>query len=197
MADIRELNRRTLEATVGIVGRVSPAQLSQPTPCADWTLRQLLAHMTGQHYGFAAAASGETEDMTVWADRPAGDDFAAAYARAVARVTAAFSEVDLGRDRLWLPEIRAAVRFPAEMAIGFHFLDYVVHGWDVARSIGVPVSFDSEVLDEVQVRAAQVPEGEARLAPGAAFRPAVTEPPDASPLDRVVARLGRSPRWPD
>jgi len=21
------------------------------------------------------------------------------------------------------------------MAIGFHFLDYVVHGWDVARSI--------------------------------------------------------------
>jgi uncharacterized protein (TIGR03086 family) len=196
VADIRELNRRTLEVTVGIVGRASTAQLGLPTPCAEWTLGQLLAHMTGQNYGFAAAARGETEDMTVWADRPAGDDFAAAYARAVAAVTAAFSAVDLSRDRLWLPEIRTGIRFPAEMAIGFHFLDYVVHGWDVARSIGMPVSFDAEVLDEVQVRAAQVPEGEPRLVPGAAFLPAVAAPPDSPPLDRVLALLGRSPRWP-
>lgn len=196
VADIRALNRRTLEVTAGLVGQARPAQLDQPTPCAEWTLRQLLGHMTGQHYGFAAAARGETRDMTIWADRPVGDDFATGYARAVAEVIAAFSQLDLSRDRLWLPEIRPGIRFPAQMAIGFHFLDYVVHGWDVARSIGVPVAFDAEVLSEAQVRAAQVPEGEPRLAAGAAFRPAVTAPPDAAPLDGVVARLGRSPRWP-
>ena len=196
MADIRELNRRALEVTVGLVGRAHPGQLDWPTPCAEWTLRQLLGHMTGQHYGFAAAARGETGDMTIWADRPVGDEFAADYARAVAEVIAAFSELDLSRDRLWLPEIRAGIRFPAQLAIGFHFLDYVVHGWDVARSIGAPIAFDAEVLGEVQVRAAQVPEGETRLAAGAAFRPAVTAPPDGPPLDLVVARLGRSPLWP-
>ena len=49
---------------------------------------------------------------------------------------AAFAEDGMLERRLWLPEIRDGMRFPAETAIGFHFLDYVVHGWDVARSTG-------------------------------------------------------------
>ena len=98
--------------------------------------------MIGQHYGFAASARGETSDLSVWADRPAGADLHAAYAAAVADVTAAFAEDGVLDRRLWLPEIRDGARFPATMAIGFHFLDYVVHGWDVARSIGSDPGFD-------------------------------------------------------
>ena len=33
------------------------------------------------------------------------------------------------------------------MAIGFHFVDEVVHAWDLAKSIGAPVEFDDEVLE--------------------------------------------------
>lgn len=197
MADVRDLDRRTLAVTVDVIRGVSDDQLDLPTPCARWTLRQLLAHMIGQHYGFAAAARGETSDRSVWADRPVGSDFRDAYADAVNEVTAAFSAQDMLGRRLWLPEIRDAGRFPAEMAIGFHFLDYIVHGWDVARCRGVPVVFEPDLIDEVLVRAAQVPEGEARLSPGAAFRPGVAVPEDAAPLDRVVAMLGRSPHWPE
>lgn len=32
--------------------------MSRPTPCAGWSLRDLLARMTVQHRGFAAAAAG-------------------------------------------------------------------------------------------------------------------------------------------
>ena len=66
MTDIRDLDRRALAVTVRIVGAVRGDQLDLPTPCADWTLRQLLGHMIGQHYGFAAAARGEPSDLSVW-----------------------------------------------------------------------------------------------------------------------------------
>jgi uncharacterized protein (TIGR03086 family) len=197
VADIRDLDRRALAVSVDLVQAVSDDQLNRPTPCAQWTLRQLLGHMIGQHYGFAAAARGVTGDRSVWDDRPVHSDFRAAYASAVSEVTAAFGTEDLLFRRLWLPEIREDGTFPAQMAIGFHFLDYIVHGWDVARSVGVPVAFEADLIDEVLVRAAQVPEGETRLAAGAAFRPTVAVPEGASPLDRVVAMLGRSPSWPD
>jgi gas vesicle protein len=41
------------------VTQLTPADLTRPTPCAGWTLHGLLAHMTTQHYGFAAAAAGQ------------------------------------------------------------------------------------------------------------------------------------------
>lgn len=34
-----------------------------------------------------------------------------------------------------LPEFGEGAMFPGEMAMGFHFVDYVVHGWDVAASL--------------------------------------------------------------
>lgn len=194
--DIRDLNRRTLATTIEIVDAVRADQLDLPTPCAEWTLRQLLGHMIGQHYGFAAAARGETSDSSVWADRPPGPDLHAAYAAAVAGVTAAFAEEGMLERRLWLPEIRDGMRFPAAMAIGFHFLDYVVHGWDVARSIGRDPGLDPDLVSAALAVAVQVPDGDARLAPGAAFRPGIPVPGDATEMDRLLAVLGRSPDWP-
>jgi uncharacterized protein (TIGR03086 family) len=196
VTDIRDLDRRALATTVGIVGAVRGDQLDLPTPCAEWTLRELLGHMIGQHYGFAAAARGETSDLSVWASRPAGADLHAAYAAAVADVTAAFAGDGMLERRLWLPEIRDGARFPAAMAIGFHFLDYVVHGWDVARSIGSDPGFDADLVSAALAGAVQVPEGEARLAPGAAFRPGIPVSEGAAEMDRLLAVLGRSPGWP-
>ena len=77
MADIRDLDRRALAVTADLVQAVSDDQLNRPTPCAQWTLRQLLGHMIGQHYGFAAAARGVTGDRSVWDDRPVHGDFRA------------------------------------------------------------------------------------------------------------------------
>jgi uncharacterized protein (TIGR03086 family) len=107
-------------------------------------------------------------------------------------VLAAFGSA---RDPLLLPEIGSAP-FPAEQAIGFHFIDYVVHTWDLARALGTPVSFDETVLKPAWEIARLVPAGEARTSPGAAFAPALPEG-DGPLLDRVLALLGRSPNWPE
>ncbi|MDX6330891.1 MAG: hypothetical protein QOI83_3274 [Streptomycetaceae bacterium] len=84
---------------------------------------------------------------------------------------------------------------PARTAIGFHFVDTVVHGWDVARSIGVEAEFDADLLAAVLPIAEAVPGGAARERAGSAFRPGVQAGEDAGLLDRVLALLGRDPGW--
>jgi hypothetical protein len=64
--DIVGLNARAVRASVQIVSQASAADLSRPTPCSDWTLGELLAHMTAQHEGFAAAAAGDGADLVHW-----------------------------------------------------------------------------------------------------------------------------------
>jgi uncharacterized protein (TIGR03086 family) len=195
-ADIRDLDARAVRATVALVSPVTAADLTRSTPCAGWTLGDLLAHMTAQHRGFAAAAAGDAGDLAHWQVRPLGDDPAGTYAAAAAEVVTAFHGDDVPERRFVLPELATGHTFPAAQAISFHFIDYVVHAWDVARSLDRPLEFDPDVLAAALAVARQVPDGERRHAPGAAFRPAVPAPPRAGPLDQVVAWLGRSPTWP-
>jgi len=190
---IIELHRRAVLASVDVVSRIGDGDLGRDTPCAGWNLGDLLAHMTVQHDGFAAAAKGLGADPAVWQPRPLGADPTGEYAAAAHRVLDAFAAPGVLAREFALPEISTAATFPAERAIGFHLVDYVAHGWDVARSLGLPYQLDPDVLDIALRVAAAVPDGENRLAPGAAFAPALPVPEDAPALDRIVALLGRSP----
>jgi uncharacterized protein (TIGR03086 family) len=194
MNDLRELHRRVMDVSTSIVAQVRLDQLSLRTPCSEWDLGQLLAHMIGQNHGFAAVADGETESLSVWADQPVVSDPAKEYAASAERVVTAFAADDLYERQFWLPEVRGGVTLPAETGLSFHFVDYVVHSWDVARAIEVPVSFDDDVLAAVLPIAESVPDGANRTAPGAAFQPGLT-PTTGSTFDRVLALLGRSPSW--
>ena len=193
MNDIVELDALAVRASVDLVARAQPADMARPTPCADWTLHGLITHMAAQHYGFAAAAAGDG-DLARWRLRRLGGDPAADYRAAAETVLAAFAEDGVLDRRFPLPEFAAGALFPARQAVSFHFVDYVVHSWDVARSLGLEAQFAPDVLDAALQVARAVPGGEYRLAPGAAFAPVVTWPGD-SPLDQVMALLGRSPGW--
>jgi len=195
MSDIRVLHRRALQVSVDAVNRVRPDQLALPTPCAEWDLGRLLAHMTGQNHGFAAVARGETSDLSVWRDRPVGDDPGGAYAASARDLAAAFAEDGLLERRFWLPEIREGGMFPATLGVSFHLVDSVVHAWDVARSLGETVAFDDEVLAAALRIAEQVPDGENREQPGAAFKHGLAVAAEASRLDRILGLLGRAPDW--
>ena len=194
--DIRELNRRAVQASVEVVSQIDPGDLGRPTPCSGWTLGELLAHMTVQHRGFAAAAAGRGADLTVWQAGPPAADPVGAYAAAADAVIAAFA-TDGAADRPFaLPEIATAMTFPGRQAMAFHLVDYVAHGWDVARCLGVGFEPDPEVLAVALKVAQAVPDGPGRLEPGSAFRPAVPAPVPAGALDQIVTLLGRPPNWP-
>ncbi|KAA2262213.1 TIGR03086 family protein [Solihabitans fulvus] len=191
--DYRELDRRAVEASRAVVATVTVDQLELPTPCAAWNLRELLVHLIDQHRGFAAAARGNGADLSAWRGAELGDDPVAAYDRAADEVLAAFAEVD-DLDRMFeLPEFGQP--FPAKYAIGFHFIDYVVHAWDVARTVGIPHGIDEDLAVAAWPIADRVP---TELRPGQekrAFERALPAVADAAPMDRLLARLGRNPAW--
>ena len=191
--DIVALDALAVRASTDLVGRARPADMARPTPCADWTLHGLITHMAAQHYGFAAAAAGDG-DPARWRPRRLGSDPVADYRAAARAVLAAFAAPGVMDRRFPLPEFAAGPGFPARQAVSFHFVDYVVHSWDVARSLGLEADFPGEVLEAALRVAEAVPEGDARLAPGAAFAPAVAAP-GGPLLDRIVAALGRAPGW--
>ncbi len=197
---IVSLDARAVQASVAVTDKAGPDDLARPTPCGDWTLDELLAHMTRQHDGFAAAAAGNGADPAAWRPRaPAADPAAGPvneYVAAAGRVLAAFAaDGVLDRD-FTLPEIDPAATFPAALAISFHFIDYVVHGWDVARTLGLGYQLEPDLLGVALAVAAAVPDDDrTRRRPGAAFAPPVSAPAGASPIDQVVALLGRPPGW--
>jgi uncharacterized protein (TIGR03086 family) len=178
---IIELDAVAVRATLPLVAGLTPSDLTLPTPCTDWDLGMLLTHMTVQHRGFAAAAAGRSADWSL----PALADPVRAYEDAVDLVLDSFADPKVLTREFALPEISTTRTFPGSMAIGFHLVDYVVHGWDVAQSTGRPFQPSSEVLD------ATLPLAQAVPPQSPAFAPALPVPPDADPLTEILLRLGR------
>jgi len=193
---IVELDRRAVELSVQIVKQARPPDLTRPTPCAGWNLGQLLEHMTAQHYVFAAASRGLDGNPGAWLPPPAADGQVTAYDEAARYVLDCFAQPQTMRRSFVLRDINPALAFPADEAISFHFVDYVVHGWDVARALEVPYPVSEDVAEAALLVARRVPDGPRRLSPDAAFRPGLGVPDGATAIDETVAALGRSPAWP-
>jgi uncharacterized protein (TIGR03086 family) len=193
---IVSLDARAVRASVTVASRAGNDDLARATPCGDWDLAQLLTHMAVQHDGFAAAAAGNGADPTVWDARPPSADPVADYAAAADRVLRAFGADGVLTRKFSLPEIAPGAAFPAQMAIGFHFIDYVVHGWDVARALGLDYELEPDLLDAALPIAEAVPADDGtRRRPGAAFAPRVSASGNLTGLAQIVALLGRRPDW--
>ncbi|WP_043826934.1 TIGR03086 family metal-binding protein [Rhodococcus opacus] len=192
--EIRRWDARAVQTSVAIVSHVTSRDLQRATPCAQWTLGDLLAHMTVQHLGFAAAAAGSGPDLSRWRPHAAADPVSD-YRAAADTVVEAFARDGVGKRQFWLPEISTEFPVPAATAVGFHFLDYVVHSWDVARSLGLDFAPESAMVGVVLPIARRVPDGADRLRAGAAFAPGLTGGAGTADFDTVLSLLGRSPQW--
>lgn len=197
MSELLDMHRRAMAYAASIVDMVEFEQLGLPTPCAEWDLGQLLAHMTGQNRGFAAAARGEAFDPASWAEAPLSERFAETFAATADEVVAAFAE-DGATEREWLLMVGGdePLPVPGEKAVGFHLIDYIVHAWDVAVAIGREPEFDPLVLAEVLTLAEEVPlDGPTRVGPNAPFAPALELEGGDGLLEQLLALLGRDPEW--
>ena len=199
MENILELHRRSVAGLRPVVDRVTPADLERPTPCAGWDLRALLEHMTGQDRGFAAAVraarTGDDVDASAFAPHPLGPSPATTLAEGLDEVVAAFAA---GADG---PVLMAEFdrRVPTPIVVQMHLVDTLVHGWDVAATLGVQDDYvtrlDAEVVGAALAMSEQIPDDEYRETPGASFAHALPAPQDADPWTRVLTLLGRDPAW--
>jgi uncharacterized protein (TIGR03086 family) len=194
----RPLHRAAVLQSIDVVDTVSLQDLNRPTPCAAWTLADLLAHMTAQHRGFAAAARGLGADEEIW--RPESvlasvtADPAGTYATAARDVLDAFAADGTSEATFALPDFGQGATFPGAVAMDFHFIDYVVHGWDVAATLGAPYELGAEVVTAALPLAMFVPDGDYRAGEGAPFGPAV-EDEGTDDFERILRHLGRRPDW--
>lgn len=192
MADIHTESDRTAAAVADRYDRLAadfaatialvPADgWASPSPCEDWTARDVVAHVVETHGMFEGWVGRDLGDAPSVEDDPAA---AFAAARAVVSghlhdpeaAAASFEGVVFGH----MTFTQAIDRFIAS--------DLVIHRWDLARAAGVDVVLPP---DEVaRIRRESEGFGEHLRGPGA-FGPEVTPPDGADDQTRLLAFLGR------
>lgn len=171
----------TFQHAQQVVAGVRVEQYGDPTPCSDWTVHELLEHMIGAVAALGAGAAGRQPEQFALGSDPA-EQFQAAVASAMVawRTPGVLDRVvDAGPGSM-----------PGRALAGINLLDTATHTWDLATATGQPSALPDDVARaalEASV-ATITPE----LRPGR-FAPEVAVPADASPTDKLVAYLGRTP----
>lgn len=163
-------------------------QWDDPTPCTEWTVKDLVNHLVGEHLwapllldGKTVAEVGDRFDGDV-----VGDDPVTAWEQAGAGSRPAFHrEAVLDGDVDTSGGATSATDYAWQMT-----MDLTVHGWDLARGLRVesrmPDDLARTLYDEF---APQV----AGWQGAGIFAAPVDVPETAPPQDRLVALLGRAP----
>ncbi|WP_329333551.1 TIGR03086 family metal-binding protein [Streptomyces sp. NBC_00663] len=195
--DVVRLDRIAVEEAVRVVGlardedEAGAGDWERDSPCAGWSLRRLVAHMAAQHRGFAAAARGVGGEPAHWREPEDLGAPAEVHRAAAADVLDAFAEPGVEGREFTLPELGLTV--PGRPAIGFHLVDYVVHAWDVAATLGVRLELPDDVLAAALAVARRVPADPGSRGDGFAFAPASLVPEGAGALEETLRLLGRKP----
>ncbi|MEV7599100.1 TIGR03086 family metal-binding protein [Kitasatospora sp. NPDC089797] len=167
---------------------VTPADLDRPTPCTEYTLRQLLNHVVGGVHRFAyLGEGGRAEDVVAAIEDPSDDGWPAALARAAARATAAWADdAKLGR-----PTFAPWGEAPGALVVGGYVMETATHCWDIATALGGDFVLDDGLAHTALAVAEIVLPPESRV-PGTPFGPVRPVPGDADVHTRLAAWLGRA-----
>ena len=165
---------RALDQTAEVLAAVPADRLLGATPCTEWSVARLVAHVVADPRNFLTMAGGGQPDWS--AKPPLPDDWTA--------------EFRSGADdllRMW----RESGESASAQAVDWQTAEFAVHTWDLARATGQPVDLDPQIAQRGLdfMSGALTPDNR-----GAAFAPAVTLPEDAPVPDRLAAFAGRDPR---
>jgi uncharacterized protein (TIGR03086 family) len=137
---------RSFAAVGATIGTIGAEQWALPTPCADWTVRELVGHLVGMNRVLAAALAGEPPPA-----RGAGaGDLAREYRESAAALLAAFRRPGA---------LERSYRGPLGTATGAERLqirlyDLLAHGWDLARALGQPARLPADAAEQALAFAA-------------------------------------------
>jgi uncharacterized protein (TIGR03086 family) len=182
-----ETLERAFASTRQVLGNVKPDQLSDPSPCQSWTVREVINHVIGGTFWFAGSMNDGKAPAIPDSDFTGGD-MGATYDDGIKQAVAAFGAPGAMEKMVELP----FGSFPGAFFIQLATTDAFTHGWDIAKATGQSSDLDPEV-------ATQLLEG-ARVAIQPAFRgedgkaPFGLEqqpPANATAADKLAAFLGR------
>ena len=190
MPDTRPLYDRALTQIAGLVDAAGPERIDAPTPCTEWTVRDLLGHLLDVAERVAATGEGApAPEPTPAADR--GDAWQAAFISAAGHVRAAWGD-DATLDR---PTPMPFGEVPGRMALAVVASDAIVHTWDLAQALGLPTDgLDAELAAFARETVGMIAPPERRGGP-VPFGPAREAAVDADAYTHLAAFTGRDPEW--
>ncbi|MEU3496946.1 TIGR03086 family metal-binding protein [Kitasatospora cineracea] len=189
--DLLALHGRALDHFGALVRAVPADGWRGPTPCTDWTVRQLVGHLTAEQLwvpdllaGATVAEIGDRHDGDVL-----GDDPFAAWTAAAGAARVAFAEPGALERTVQLSYgARRAAGYAREMTV-----DAIVHGWDLARGIGADDRIDPAAAEFALAELA--PQADSLAASGL-FADPVPVPEGADAATRLLGLVGRDPARP-
>ena len=182
--DIRSLDRRAIAATGAVVAALTDAQLDLPTPCAEWTVSELIGHLVDNNRRLLRQVGAEVPERT-------GDPRADYRASADALVRAFADDAALA---VRVPMPVAGRDVSGRTALTVHFSDVLVHGWDLARAVGADHAFDPELAAAAAEIVGRFPDA-VWTEDGALFAPQRAVDPAADPSSRLLGLTGRDQGW--
>jgi uncharacterized protein (TIGR03086 family) len=175
-----------------VADRVTTDRLNDATPCAQWTVTQVLFHAAGDQHGWASLVG--TSPLPAWdpfappitLDGTVGD----LIGPAVQAATAAWASVDSDVESVRTP-LPPFPTMPPELAAGACALDAAIHAWDIAVATGQPSPLTVALVEQLE------PAARATVEPlrGFAYAPVLPEQPGDDAVAGLLRYLGRDPRW--
>ncbi|SES19634.1 TIGR03086 family metal-binding protein [Actinokineospora terrae] len=162
---------------------------SAPTPCADWSTKDLVNHLVSEQLWVPHLVSGETIEQV--GDRYDGDllgeDPVAAWTAASAASRQAWDGVPDDREVHLGSGPAPALEYRRQM-----ILDLAVHGWDLATATGHVALIGDDLASALL---AEFTDQVDQWRDAGIFGAPVPVPDTADPPTRLVALLGRDPGW--
>src|SRR5215207_10777845 len=120
--------QQAIRSTRSILSAVSPDDLGRPTPCASWNVSDLVNHIVGGQFFFAAAVNGEGPSRGGEVPDFAAGDLLGSFDQGSTAAVAAF-EADGAMERT----VHLAFgEMPGSVFVRIAATDTFVHGWDLA-----------------------------------------------------------------
>ncbi|GAA3473620.1 TIGR03086 family metal-binding protein [Nonomuraea roseola] len=195
MSETADRYRRRADAFERKVVAVRPDQWANPSPCEKWTARQVVRHILDMH-AVMLRPLGRSLSPAPSVD----EDPLAAFRAARADVEAILDDPALAGQECDTPSGRVTAEQHIDQVVSE---DLPLHGWDLARATGQDDTIDPEDVERAWAAMKALPAElvEKFRTPGAfgpdveVFGPEVKAEEDASPQDKLLAFIGRDPRW--
>lgn len=160
-------------------------QWTEATPCPDWDVRALVNHLITGNERFVVRLAGEQPGPPLDRSDASTKDLVETYERTNVEVLEAFGQSGASQRVSQWP----IGPLQGTDALGLKITETLVHGWDLQQALGTTIDFDPATIAEAHAWSGpmltRIPEGRNP------FGTPQEAPPDAQPLDRLAALLGR------
>jgi uncharacterized protein (TIGR03086 family) len=184
MTAIADRYRALADAFEAKISAVRAGDWSNPSPCAEWTARDVVAHVIDVHGMMLRPL-----DIALGEGPSAHHDPLGAFRAARAELERVLDDPALADTEYDGAFGRTKVSATVDQFLGF---DLVVHGWDLARATGQDETIPAAEVDRVLGFIDRL--GTATMRENGVTGPEIPVAEGAPAQDRMLGLLGRQPR---